>query len=333
MWIWTALAIFAASIGAMSWASVRLTAALERIGAWLRFSEGLLGIVTALGADAPEICSAFAALSLNQHDVGLGVVLGSNIFNLAGLLGLSALVVRRVEIGRQGLWFNGGTSLAVSAVLVALVLRWIPAWSSLILLTLVLAPYVALTALHPVQIARLKLPSSSKKFLETAVGHVHRDSSKQRKIRHAAWYDPGWVIVATALIVVSSTAAVRSAVELGARWGVTQAVIGTLVLAALTSIPNVIAALQLARQGRGAAVISESLNSNTLNVIAGIALPAVLIGFAAPSPQIIFATLWLVGMKVVALIAASGRHGLVRGGGALLVALYTIFAVTVVLWK
>jgi hypothetical protein len=58
----------------MSWASVRLTASLERIGAWLRFSEGLLGIVTALGADPPEICSAFAALSLNHHEVGLGVV-------------------------------------------------------------------------------------------------------------------------------------------------------------------------------------------------------------------------------------------------------------------
>ncbi len=325
--------MFAGAVGIMCWASVRLTATLERIGASQRFSEGLLGIVTALGADAPEICTAFAALSFKQHDIGLGVVLGSNIFNLAGLLGLSALVAGRVQIGRQGLWFTGGTSLVVSAILVPLVLRWIPAWSSMVLLALVLAPYVALTAMHPAQIARLKLPSLWKKFLEAAVGHVHRDSSRRKKNRRAAWYDPMWVVIAVGLIVGCSIGAVRSAVSLGARWGVSQAVIGTLILAALTSIPNVIAAVQLARDGRGAAVVSESLNSNTLNVIAGIALPALLIGFTAPSPQIVFAALWLIGMKVVALIAASRRHGLLRGGGALLVALYAVFVVTVILWK
>ncbi len=325
--------MFAGSVGVMCWASVRLTAALERIGTLLRFSEGLLGIVTALGADAPEICTAFAALSFKQHDIGLGVVLGSNIFNLAGLLGLSALVAGRVQIGRQGLWFTGGTSLVVSVILVALVLRWIPAWSSMALLALVLAPYVAFTAMHPAQIARLKLPSLSKKFLEVAVGHVHHDSSGRKKTRRAAWYDPMWVVITVALIVGSSIGAVRSVVSLGQRWGVSQAVIGTLILAALTSIPNVIAAVELARNGRGAAVVSESLNSNTLNVIAGIALPAVLIGFTAPSPQIVFAALWLVGMKVVALIAASRRHGLLRSGGALLVALYAIFAVIVFLRK
>lgn len=85
--VWKALAVFVVSLAVMSWASVWLTSALERIGARLRFSEGLLGIVTALGADAPEICSAFTALLSNQHEIGLGVVLGSNIFNLAGLLG------------------------------------------------------------------------------------------------------------------------------------------------------------------------------------------------------------------------------------------------------
>ena len=127
---WSAFIVFAASLAAMSWLSVRLTSALERIGARLRFSEGLLGIVTALGADAPEICSAIVALLSNQHDVALGVVLGSNIFNLAGLLGLSAIVAGRVTIGQQGLWFNGGTSLLVSTVVVALVLQWIPVWST-----------------------------------------------------------------------------------------------------------------------------------------------------------------------------------------------------------
>lgn len=77
--IWMELIVFAVSITAMFWGSARLTASLERIGSWLQLSEGLLGIVTALGADSPEICSAIMALLAKQHEVGVGVVLGSNI--------------------------------------------------------------------------------------------------------------------------------------------------------------------------------------------------------------------------------------------------------------
>jgi cation:H+ antiporter len=331
--VWSTLAVFAASLAVMSWASARLAKALERIGVRLRFSDGLLGLVTALGADAPEICSAFAALLSNQHEIGLGVVLGSNIFNLAGLLGLSALVAGRVTIGRQGLWFNGGTSLVVSVVVVALVLRWIPVWSSLVLLTLLLVPYVALLAMHPRQIARLQLPPLMRSFLDVAIGHAHRDARKRASIPRSSWKDAVWALVSLTLIVGSSAGAVRSAVLLAGRWGVSQGVVGMVVLAALTSVPNVIAAVELAREGRGAAVVSESLNSNTLNILVGVCLPALLIGFAPPSPRIIFAALWLLCMKLVALAAASHRHGLRRDGGAVLALLYLIFALTIVLWK
>jgi len=328
---WSAWVVFAASLAVMSWASARLTTALERIGARLRFSEGLLGIVTALGADAPEICSAVFALLSNHHDVALGVVLGSNIFNLAGLLGLSAIVAGRVTIGQQGLWFNGGTSFLVSAVVVALVLQWIPVWSTLVFLALLLIPYVALTAMRPPQITELRLPPATKRFLIVAIGHAHRDAQKRANIPHASWKDAAWAMFSVTLIVGSSWGAVHSAVFLGSRWGISPAVLGMLVLAALTSVPNMIAAVRLAREGRGAAVVSESLNSNTINILAGISLPALLIGFAPPSPQVIFAALWLLCMKLVAIAAASHRHGLHRVGGAVLVVLYLIFAVVLVL--
>src|SRR5216683_5185263 len=60
---------------------------LDRIGERLGFSEALLGMVTALGADAPEIASAVAAVVAGHKETGVGVVVGSNVFNLAALLG------------------------------------------------------------------------------------------------------------------------------------------------------------------------------------------------------------------------------------------------------
>jgi cation:H+ antiporter len=329
---WQLLAIFAAAMLVMFWASRRLATALERIGTRLRFSDGLLGIFTALGADAPEICSAFAALLSGQHEVGLGVVIGSNVFNLAGLLGLSALVAGRVSIGRQGLWFNGGTSLLVSLVVLALLLQWISVWFSLLLLALVLIPYVALTAMQPPLILTLRLPSAVKRFFSVAVGHSHNDAWKRLNIPHASWKDGLWAIVSLLLIVLSSFSAVDTAVTLGSSWGINEAVLGMIILAGLTSVPNVIAAIYLARDGRGAAVVSESLNSNTLNILVGICLPALLIGFEQPTTVIIYAAVWLLCMKFISLLVASHHNGLHRVGGAVIMLLYLLFALAIMLW-
>jgi cation:H+ antiporter len=63
-------------------ASAVLSQRIKQLGKWLLLSESLLGIIAALGADAPEISSSIAAFRHGNHELGLGIVLGSNIFNL-----------------------------------------------------------------------------------------------------------------------------------------------------------------------------------------------------------------------------------------------------------
>src|SRR4051795_12911815 len=96
--------------------SIVLARELDRIGERLGVSEALLGIVTALGADAPEIASAVAAIVAGHEDTGVGVVVGSNVFNLAALLGVSALIAGPVRIHAHGLLLNGGVAIVVAAV-------------------------------------------------------------------------------------------------------------------------------------------------------------------------------------------------------------------------
>ena len=80
-------------------------------------------MLAALGAATPEISSAVTALFVKQHDVGVGIIIGSNIFNLAALLGLCALVAGRLPLRRQAMIFNGAISLIVTLVLILLVFR------------------------------------------------------------------------------------------------------------------------------------------------------------------------------------------------------------------
>src|SRR6478735_9318585 len=118
--------LFAGAFAVTVASSVVLARELDRIGERLGFSEALLGIVTALGADAPEIASAVAAIVAGHEDTGVGVVVGSNVFNLAALLGVSALIAGRVRIHRHGLVLNGGVAIIVAIIGALVALDFLP---------------------------------------------------------------------------------------------------------------------------------------------------------------------------------------------------------------
>ncbi|TML94824.1 MAG: hypothetical protein E6G03_10765 [Actinobacteria bacterium] len=302
--------------------SVVLARELDRIGERLGFSEALLGIVTALGADAPEIASAVAAVVAGHEDTGVGVVVGSNVFNLAALLGVSALIAGPVRIHRHGLLLNGGVAIVVAIVGLLVATDVVPGVVGLVLALVVLAPYVTLSALH--ERARSRLPAP----LQEAVAEEHRDARRDEFSRPATSLDALAVVPALAAVVGGAYGMVAAAQSLGERWGVSDLVLGAIVLAALTSIPNLIAAVRLARHGRGAACVSEALNSNNANILVGLCVPATILGFGAASGIEDFAGLWMVGMTLVAVALGFGG-GLTRREGAAIVALYVVFTVVV----
>src|SRR5258705_3317387 len=144
-----ALLLLAAAFMLTVGSSVVLARELDRIGQRLGFSEALLGMVTALGADAPEIASAVAAVVAGHEDTGVGVVVGSNVFNLAALLGVSALIAGPVRIHGHGLLLNGGVAVLVAVIGAVVAEDNLPAGVGVIPAPVRLAPYVVLSALRP----------------------------------------------------------------------------------------------------------------------------------------------------------------------------------------
>jgi len=317
-----ALLVLAAAFVVTVAASVVLARELDRIGERLGFSEALLGMVTALGADAPEIASAVAAVVAGHEDTGVGVVVGSNVFNLAALLGVSALIAGRVRIHRHGLLLNGGVAILVAIVGALVAMDLLSGGVGLILAVVVLTPYVVVSALH--ESARLRLPAS----LREAVAEEQRDARRDEFSPPATKFDALAVVPAFAAVVGGAYGMVVAAQSLGDRYDVSDIVLGALVLAALTSIPNLIAAVRLARHGRGAACVSEALNSNNANILVGLCVPALILGFGSASGLETFAALWMAGMTVVAVALGFGG-GLTRREGGAIVALYVVFAVVV----
>jgi cation:H+ antiporter len=313
-----AIPVFCASLAVTLAATVVFARELDRLSERLGVSEGLHGILTALGADAPEIATAVAALVSSRSKIGVGVVVGSNVFNLAALLGLSAVVAGQVRIHRHGLLLNGAVALAVTGLAAALVLGRIGAVVAIVLLLVVFVPYVFVLARPP-----------RRGVLAAAVREEVDDLRVDAHPPKATRVDMLALGAALALIVLGSIGMVDAAEDLGRRWGVSDVIVGTLVLAALTSLPNLLTAVRLAMRGRGAATVSEAFNSNSLNVLAGVAAPALFLALGSANGLVTFSVWWLLGMTAVAVALAYLGHGLRRAEGGVVIALYVAFAAVI----
>jgi cation:H+ antiporter len=321
--------------------SEALVRSLDRLGLRLHLREGLLGLLTALGADAPEISSALLSMQAGAPDLGVGVVLGSNLFNLAALLGLGALAAGHVRVRPVGLALNGGvavgTTLLVGGLLGGLLLP--PVTAALLLALFV--PYVALLATPPQRVIGWRLPRQLARLLALATSEIGHEGRVEHagaalvsptRVTRPARRIPTFLALALALaiIVVASDGMVQTALRLAVAWHVASGIVGAVVLAALTSLPNAYAAIRLALQHRGSAVVSEAFNSNTINLIVGLSLPALVIGVTPDGAESRTDLLWLLGLTAVTIGLLRRRHGLTRWGGAAIIALYALFvAVTV----
>jgi len=85
--------------------------------------------------------------------------------------------------------------------------------------------------------------------------------------------------------------------------------------------------VHLASKGCGAAALSTALNSNSLNVIAGLLIPGVFIGLARTSAPASVTTWWYVGLTALTLVLAFSSRGLRRWQGGLIVVGYLAFVV------
>lgn len=310
--------------------SAVLVSRLERLSARLGLSEAMLGLIVALAADSPEITSAISASAHGQAGVGSGVVLGSNVFNLAALLGLGALVAGRISMHRKVVILDGSTGTWVAMATLLAVASGLGAAGGLVLVLAAVVPYVVISAVSPHGLGRLGVPARVVSWLQTAIAEEEQELSGLVS-RTRGHVDVGIVVASLGVVVVASVFMERSAAALGARYHLSDLIVGGVVLAGVTSLPNAVGAVFLAWRGRGAAVLSEAMNSNMLNIVVGLFLPGLFVGLHGSAGDGVLVATWYAALTLFSLAAAYAGHGLGRRAGAAIVAGYLSFlAVAVV---
>lgn len=254
-----------------------------------------------------------------------GVIIGSNVFNLAALLGLGAVVAGRIRLHRKVVVLGGAVAMWIAVVCLAVVLGLLPVAAGLMLTVAAVVAYGAVLGLGQRGLGRLPLPSAWISWLRLAVAEEETELEEAIKPEPARRQDVAAAAAALLVVVVASVTMERAASALGSRFAIPEIVVGGLVLAAVTSLPNAVAAVYLAARGRGAATLSTALNSNTLNVTIGLLLPAAIIGLGWPTGQGTLIAGWYIGLTTVTLAFAYRDGGITRGVGILVIAAYLVF--------
>jgi cation:H+ antiporter len=320
-----AVPLFVAALAVTLAAAATFARRLDRLGAKYGLPEVWIGLLTALAADGPEVSSALVALIKGAHDASVGVIVGSNTFNLAAMIGISALIAGCVQVARPTLVLEGAVALAVTAVVIALLVGWLPAVAALVLIACFVGPYLLL-ALGGDQLAnRLGLRRLAARVKDRE--SVEDESEARAHLTHefVTHHQIALMAIDLALIIAGSFGMVQAALTLGDQWGIAPGVVGALILGPLTSLPNALTGIRLGRARRGAALVTEALNSNTINLVAGVALPSLFVTLAAKSAkdQLDLALLAVAMVATVALLAP--RKGMGRAGAGLIVILYAAF--------
>ena len=278
------LAIFLVSLlivlSAAAWFTRRLEALCDR----LDLSAGMLSILSALGANIPNYVASIVAIANGQQDVGLGIIIGSNIYNLAIILGISALAAP----GSHGIHLRLKEKhdvviiayYAFAITLTTLVAIWLlprtpfvaPLYAQLLtLIPLILALIltVAIFSSLVLHIVRRPHPAHITSLDKQEEAKPGTSSVSLKRLFAEILFA---LVIALGGVVVM----VQSGEQLTADMRMPSVLAGLLILAVATSLPNTVVAVILVRTGRMAACVEEIFSSNSINAALGIALPLLL---------------------------------------------------------
>ena len=268
----------------------------------------LVGLtVVAYGTSTPELIVSSMAAAKGQGAIAIGNVVGSNIFNIGLILGLTALICpMRVQF--QLVKFD--TPVMIGAALLFLLFfrdSTIQFWEALV--------FLAGIVLYTVVNIRLARRQASAEVQQEFGESVPQPTG-------SAWKDTGFIVGGLAVLVLGSRLFVTGAVDLARLLKMSEALIGLTIVAAGTSLPELASSLMAAWRKQPDIAIANVVGSNIYNILAILGVSGVIAPPINGQGVSQTDTLVMIGVSLVLLVIAWTGFKLRRWEGALLLAIY-----------
>jgi len=312
------LLLFIAGLAALVMGASLLVRGASKLALSLGISPLVVGLtVVALGTSAPEVAVSVGAVLDGKTDIAIGNVVGSNIFNVLFILGISALITPLV-VNRQLIRQEVPVMIAASLLLLAFGLDGkLSFWDGAFLFALLIAYTTTLVI-------------QSRRETQAAQNDYGQESQ--------AASPGGWdtklaaqlALIAAGLValVFGSQWLVEASIAFAKTLGVSDLVIGLTIVAAGTSMPEVATSIAAALKGERDIAVGNVVGSNTFNILGCLGLSGLVSGDMGlvMAPSLLAFDIWV--MIAVALaclpVFLSGRE-IARWEGAVFTLYYAAY--------
>lgn len=252
-----------------------------RLAAVLGISPLVIGLtVVAFGTSSPELAVSVKSALSGESSIAVGNVVGSNIFNVLFILGVSALIVPLV-VSQQLIRLDVPLMIVLSFIVLIMSLDESFGRVDGLMLVAGLVAYVWF------------LIHQSRRESARVNEEYAREFGVEQQSKPSWAKDTGLVVGGLVLLVLGSRWLVDSAVAFAQYLGVSELVVGLTIVAAGTSLPEVVTSIIAAMRGERDIAVGNVVGSNLFNIMgvlgiasivapAGIGVSPAVIGFDIP---------------------------------------------------
>lgn len=213
--------------------------------------------IVAFGTSSPELLVSFNAGRMGNADIAIGNVIGSNIANIALILGAAALI-RPIVMNIRAVRFDVIFMLAVSVLFFVVVLDRSLERPEAMLFLAGMAGYL----IFKVRQAMCKMREGRPDTLGSEIEEIEEKARTLSPGRSVLFVVLGIVVLAG-----GSELFIRGAVTLARMLGVSNVVIGLTVVAFGTSLPELATSVVAAAKGEGDVSLGNVVGSNIFNIL------------------------------------------------------------------
>jgi len=311
------LAIVAVIVGlaVLVWSADKFVDGAVGIAEFCGMSTLLIGmVIVGFGTSAPELTVSAISAAQGNPELSLGNAYGSNIANIALILGATALIS---PILMQRSVLRGDLPILIAVSVLSIILVWdgsVARWNGILLLAVFAAAMAY--SIHR-ELKKAKLEKS-----ESLSGNADSAEPKKASLGKSVF----WLVLGLVLLVASSRALVWGAVEIARTLGVSDLLIGLTIVAVGTSLPELASSIAAARKGENDIALGNIIGSNLFNTLAVVGLAATISPMDEIEKAVTYRDMPLMIALTVALIVLGFRRKgdgrLNRIAGAILLAVY-----------
>lgn len=263
--------------------------------------------IVSIGTSMPEAAVSITAGLNGNSDIAIGNVVGSNIFNQLGVIGVSAIflpIISPKEMLKRDLWWNIGVSI----------------------LLLILMTGGKITRLE----GAILLIGMIVYLIVLIKNALKNRSTEEEGKKISVWKSLIFIALGLTAIILGGNLVVNNASAIAISWGMSQTLVGLTIVAIGTSLPELVTSVVAARKGDSGIALGNAIGSCIFNILFILGAAAVLTPINVAS-ELVIDTALLIVVCIFMYILTKTSKKISRLEGIVCVILYAIYTAYIII--